>query len=60
MPKTTKVNPDTGSSFDHFLKEDGIFEEVQARAPKRALTEQLIDSMQSQHGDQPLVAGSGA
>ena len=47
MPKATKVNPHTGSSFDDFLKEDGIFEEVQARALKRALAEQLIDSMQS-------------
>lgn len=47
MAKATKVNPHAGSSFDDFLKEDGIFEEVQARALKRALAEQLIDSMQS-------------
>ena len=42
-----KVNPHTGGSFDDFLKEDGIFEEVQARALKRALSEQLDDAMQS-------------
>jgi predicted XRE-type DNA-binding protein len=47
MAKTTKVNPHTGSSFDDFLKEDGIYEEVQARAIKRALAEQLDDAMQS-------------
>ena len=37
MDKVTKVNPHAGSSFDDFLKEDGIYEEVQARALKRAL-----------------------
>ena len=47
MAKTTKTNPHAGSSFDDFLKEDGIYEEVQARALKRALAEQLDDAMQS-------------
>eukprot|EP01034_Spumella_vulgaris_P025429 gene25429-31890_t len=47
MAKATKVNPHTGSSFDDFLKEDGIYEEVQARALKRALAEQLNDAMQN-------------
>ena len=47
MAKTTRVNPHAGSSFDDFLKEDGIYEEVQARALKRALAEQLDDAMQS-------------
>jgi hypothetical protein len=47
LAKLTKSNPHTGSSFDDFLKEDGIFEEVQARALKRALAEQLDDAMQS-------------
>jgi hypothetical protein len=47
MAKTTKVNPHTGSSFNDFLKEDGIYEQVQARALKRALAEQLDDAMQS-------------
>ena len=47
MAKVTKANPHTGSSFDDFLKEDGIYEEVQARALKRALAEQLDDAMQS-------------
>ena len=47
MAKVTKVNPHAGSSFDDFLKEEGIYEEVQARAIKRALAEQLDDAMQS-------------
>lgn len=41
-----KSNPHTGSRFDDFLKDEGIFDEVQARALKRALTEQLEESMQ--------------
>ena len=41
-----KRNAHTGSRFDDLLKEEGIFEEVQARALKRALAEQLEDSMQ--------------
>ena len=45
MPKMLQTNPHAGSSFDDFLKEDGIFEEVQARALKRALAEQLDDAM---------------
>lgn len=40
-------NQHRGSSFDDFLKEDGIFEEVQAKALKRALSEQLDDAMQA-------------
>jgi hypothetical protein len=40
-----KRNPHIGSNFDDFLKEDGIFEEVQAKALKRALAEQIQESM---------------
>jgi antitoxin HicB len=48
MAKTEKrTNPHTGSSFDDFLKADGIYEEVHAKALKRALAEQLEDSMAS-------------
>jgi antitoxin HicB len=41
-----KNNAHTGSRFDDFLKEEGIFDEVQAKALKRALAEQLAESMQ--------------
>ena len=40
-----KRNPRTGSRFDDFLKDEGIFVEVQAKALKRALAEQLEESM---------------
>ena len=40
-----KRNPHSGSSFDDFLKDEGMFEEVQAKALKRALAEQIEDSM---------------
>src|SRR5271166_5600736 len=42
-----KRNPRTGSRFDDFLKEEGIFEEVQAKALKRAIAEQIQESMQA-------------
>jgi predicted XRE-type DNA-binding protein len=42
-----KRNVHTGSRFDDFLKEQGMFEEVQAKALKRALAEQLEESMRS-------------
>ena len=44
-----KRNPRTGSKFDDFLKEEGIYEEVQAKAIKRALAEQLEERMQVAH-----------
>ena len=47
MAKASKANPHAGSSFDDFLKDGGIFEEVQARALKRVLSEQLDEAMQS-------------
>lgn len=34
-----------GSSFDDFLKEDGIFEEVTATALKRTLAAQILQAM---------------
>ena len=42
-----KSNPHAGSRFDDFLKEEGIFEAVQAKALKRALAEQLEECMQA-------------
>ena len=42
-----KRNVHTGSRLDDFLKDEGIFEEVQAKALKRALAEQLEESMQA-------------
>ena len=42
-----KRNPHTGSSFDDYLKKEGVYEEVLAKALKRALAEQLEEGMQS-------------
>ena len=42
-----KRNPHEGSNFDDFLKNEGMFEEVQARALKRALSEQIEESMKA-------------
>ena len=39
------MNRYTGSGFDDFLKEEGIFEEVTARAHKRLLALELQDAM---------------
>jgi antitoxin HicB len=38
-----------GSSFDDFLKEEGIYEEVTARAIKRVIARQLDALMREQH-----------
>ena len=42
-----KLNPHSGSDFDDFLKEEGIFEEMQAKALKRVVAEQIEDSMEA-------------
>ena len=38
-----------GSSFDDFLQEEGIYEDVQATAIKRVLSWQLQQAMESAH-----------
>jgi DNA-binding Xre family transcriptional regulator len=43
---TKKKKGRIGSSFDDFLKEDGIYEEVTARAIKRVIARQLGALMQ--------------
>jgi antitoxin HicB len=44
-PPQRKKTGAIGSSFDSFLKQDGIYEEVTARAIKRVLARQLDDLM---------------
>lgn len=39
------MNQYTGSDFDDFLKEDGIYDEVMARVHKRMLAAQLQDAI---------------
>ena len=45
-----------GSSFDDFLKEEGIYEEVTASAIKRVIARQLDALMQGQ-GDHEIRVG---
>jgi antitoxin HicB len=45
---TTKKKGRVGSSFDDFLKQEGLYEEVTARAIKRVLARQLDALMQDQ------------
>jgi hypothetical protein len=40
-----KRNPRTGSRFDDVLKQEGVVAEVQAKALKRALAEQIEEGM---------------
>lgn len=42
-----KPNPHSGGDFDDFLKYEGVFDEVQAKALKRVVAEQIEDSMQA-------------
>jgi antitoxin HicB len=42
-----KRNPHLGTNFDDYLNDEGMFEEVQAKASKRALSEQIEESMQA-------------
>src|SRR5436853_2401244 len=47
-----------GSSFDDFLKEEGIYEEVTARAIKRVIARQLDALMQEQGMSKTKLAKS--
>jgi hypothetical protein len=48
MRKMSK-NPHTGSSFDDFLKEEGIYEECTAAALKKVLAWQIEQEMRRQN-----------
>jgi DNA-binding Xre family transcriptional regulator len=49
MRKMAKRNPRAGSSFDDFLKEDGIYEDVQNAAIKKVLSAKLEAAMFDQN-----------
>ena len=42
-------NPHEGSSFDDFLREDGIYEECTAKVLKRVLAWQIEQDMKNKH-----------
>lgn len=49
-------NEHRGSSFDHFLKEENIYEEVQAAAVKRVIAELLEEGMAREGLSKPQMA----
>ena len=49
MREMAKRNPRAGSSFDDFLKEDGIYEDVQNAAIKKVLSAKLEAAMTDQN-----------
>ncbi len=42
-------NESIGSSFDDFLKEEGIIEEVENRAVKKLISFQLLETLKNEH-----------
>jgi hypothetical protein len=51
------MNQYTGSKFDDFLAEEGILDEVTARAYKRLLALQVQDAMTETHMIHPNDSG---
>lgn len=54
--KNRKVRDHSGSTFDSFLEEEGIREEVEAVAIKRVLAWQLEQAMQEQQKTKQAMA----
>ena len=53
---TKKKNPHLGSTFDSFLKEEGIFDEVMMTAMKRVLAWQIAQAMKKQRVTKSAMA----
>jgi antitoxin HicB len=51
-----KKNPHIGSSFDSFLKEEGIYEEVAAAATKRVISRRIQEEMRKKKISQTEMA----
>ncbi len=54
-PKKSK-NPHDGSSLDDFLRDEGIFDEVEAAALKRAVALKLADLMEKENVQKTTMA----
>lgn len=52
----SKIDRNTGSSFDAFLDEEGVREEVEAVAIKRVIAWQLRKEMEAQHISKKAMA----
>jgi predicted XRE-type DNA-binding protein len=51
-----KRNPHMGSSLDDFLKEEGVFEELQVQAIKEVVAWQLDEAMKKKHVSKARLA----
>jgi antitoxin HicB len=54
--KSAKRNPHHGSSFDSFLEEEGLLEEVTAKAIKRVMSWQLQQAMKQRKVSKAALA----
>jgi antitoxin HicB len=50
------MNKHLGSSFDDFLREEGVYEQTRAATVKRVIAEMLIESMQREGLSKPEMA----
>jgi hypothetical protein len=53
---TKKKNPHRGSTFNSFLREEGIYEEVMTTAMKRVLAGQIAQAMKKQRVTKSAMA----
>ena len=53
----SKNNPHIGSNFDDFLREEGIYEEVEAAALKKVISAALLRQMKRRHVSVSKLAG---
>lgn len=49
MKKNPPNNPHRGSSFDSFLQDEGIYDEVNAKAVKKVLAWQLAQALEKEN-----------
>ena len=54
----SKNNPHVGSNFDDFLREEGIYEEVEAAALKKVIAMALTRQMKRRHVSVSKLAGA--
>ena len=54
----SKNNPHVGSNFDDFLREEGIYEEVEAAALKKVIALALTRQMKRRHVSVSKLAGA--
>lgn len=54
--KKAKKNPHLGSTFDSFLKEEGIYDEVMMTVTKRALARRVSELMKKQRVTKSAMA----